>query len=140
MRFCIPLGMPSFIELDGVHYPLEHTTLRLEESDWFLSFAHPNGTSLELAGELRDDRMRLDLRALDEVLGALQGFPITTYPGGQNVCEGFLEMRREGDGLVALSAEFTFDWDRYIDPPNVAYVEPRRVRMQFHVVWSTAAS
>jgi hypothetical protein len=73
-------------------------------------------------------------------LRASSGTTECGYPGGQNVCEGFLEMRREGDGLVALSAEFTFDWDRYIDPPNVAYVEPRRVRMQFHVAWSTAAS
>lgn len=132
--------MPSFIELDGVHYPLERPSLRFEHSDWFLTFARPDGTMLELAGELRSDRMRLDPRALDEVLGALQGFAITTYPGGPNVCEAFLEMRREGDGLAELSVEFTFDWDRYIDPPNVTYVEPRRVRMQFHVAWSTATS
>lgn len=130
--------MHSFIELDGVTTPFANPVLHLEESDWFLVLARPEGGALELAGEVRGERLRLDLRALDAVLGALQGCAITTYPGGQSVCEAFLEVQREGE-TATLHADFPFDWDRHIDTPGRIYAEPRRLRMKFTVSWPEAS-
>ncbi len=131
--------MHSFIELDGVTTPFATAVLQLEESDWLLLLTRPEGESLELAGEVRGERLRLDLRALDAVLGALQGSAITTYPGGQSFCEAFLEVQREGADAT-LHADFTFDWDQQIDPPGRVYAEPRRLRMKFTVSWPAAAA
>ena len=122
--------MPSAITFDGRTHLITSATLRFDGSDWTLVLTTPEGTTLELYGEADGDRLRLDLRALDELLGHLQGAPITSYPRGQEVCAAFFDVRAsEGEGML-LTADFELDWDRALDPPGARYPEPRRVGMR----------
>src|SRR5690349_19330835 len=108
----------SFIELDGQRFALSHARLELQGADWSLTLRRPEAPSLVLDGVTQGDRLRIDLRSLDALLEQLTGRAITTYPGGQNVCEAHLDVRgAEGGGLL-LSLDVTFDWDRAIDPPD----------------------
>lgn len=115
--------MGGYIELDGQRHGFARARLRFEGSDWTLTLHREGAPPLELAGEADGDRLRIDLRSLDEVLGALQGRPITAYPGGQLVNRAFLDVRPGWH----LDATFEIDWDRAIDQPGASYVEPRRV-------------
>jgi hypothetical protein len=123
----------SFIELDGQSHPFTEVTLELDGSDCYATLHRDGAPALELAGEVEEDgRLHLDLRALDEVFGALLGRPITAYPGGQEVCAAHLDMRELDGGGLLLSTQFEFDWDRALDPPEASYPEPRRARVQLH--------
>jgi hypothetical protein len=117
----------SFIRLDDREYVFTRVSLRFEGEDWFATLVRDTGATLELAGEVEGDRLRLDLRALDEVLGALRGAPITTYPGGQSVCAAHLESTPAEVGETVFQSEFAIDWDRALDPAGVTYTSPRVV-------------
>lgn len=122
--------MTSEITLDGRTHPITNATLRFEGDDWTLALVSAEGATLELCGETAGDRLRLDLRALDDVLGALQGAPITSYPGGQAVCAAFFDVAAAERGGMVLTTELELDWDRALDPPDACYPEPRRVRIR----------
>ncbi|MCA9611540.1 MAG: hypothetical protein H6721_14430 [Sandaracinus sp.] len=123
--------MDSFVRLDGQTHAAIDVKLRFDGSDWFLTFGAPGGEVLELCGETDGDRLRLDLRALDEVLSALRGAAITTYPGGQSVCAAHFDVGGVEGGGMRLRLETELDWDRALDPPDAPIEEPRVLTMVF---------
>ncbi|MDC0674241.1 hypothetical protein [Nannocystis radixulma] len=90
------------------------------EADWNLALDHA-GQTLWLAGtvtpgprapaELVGAEVTVDLRSLDEVVGALLGRAVTLYPGGQDVCALGFTLAPSPAG-VRLAAIVTCDWDR----------------------------
>lgn len=126
--------MGSFIEFDERRYPFVAVNLELDGDDWSATLRRDGAPTLELAGEVEDDgRLRLDLRALDEVFAALSGGAVTTYPGGQKVCAAHLDVRELEDGDLLLATQFEFDRDRALDPAEASYPQPRRARVRLRV-------
>ena len=137
--------MHSFVDIDGKRFELGSASLELYhcdsvEADWNLALDRPahDGQTMWLAGtaspsprciaDLDGSQLRIEGRDLDGLFEALLGVPITTYPSGQSVCSAsFLASVVEGG--VSLVSDFWFDWDRYLDPPDVTYPEPRRARL-----------
>jgi hypothetical protein len=121
--------MRSTITVDGVEHELHHARLTSQGTDWRLALDFA-GRELALDGQTDGDRLRIDLRSLDELLEQLLGHMICAYPGGQLHNAAHLTVRSER-GVTHLSTSFEFDWDRTIDPPGVTYVEPRTLTMEF---------
>lgn len=89
------------------------------EADWNLKLVRADGC-LWLAGTVEpgprtiDDldgaEVTLDLRSLDETIGALIGRDVTLYPGGQDVCALKLRLARTERG-VRFAVTCESDWD-----------------------------
>lgn len=92
------------------------------EADWNLALDHA-GQTLWLAGTvipgpsspeaLIGAEVVVDLRALDELVGALLDRPVTLYPNGQDVCALALRLAPSPRG-VRLAASARCDWDRHL--------------------------
>lgn len=114
----------SHVRVADRHFPLEHAALVAyhcdgPEADWNLELAHA-GQTLWLAGtvrpgprvadELVDAEVEVDLRSLDEVVGALLGRDVALYPGGQQVCALGFRLARAPVG-VRFAVTVECDWD-----------------------------
>lgn len=102
------------------------------EADWNLALDR-DGDTLWLAGTVTPGPrspdalvgavVTVDLRALDEVVGALLGRHVTLYPGGQDVCALAFPLARGAAG-VRLAAAVACDWDRALETfPGASLVE-----------------
>lgn len=115
----------SRIRVAGATFAIERAVMvayhcAAPEADWNLALER-EGASLWLAGTvvpgpatidaLGGAEVSVDLRSLDEVLGALLGRAVTLYPNGQGVCALKLRLARTPRG-VRFAGECECDWDR----------------------------
>lgn len=63
---------------------------------------------------LHDAEVSIDLRSLDEVIGALLDREVTLYPNGQDVCALRGRLVRTSRG-IRLATECECDWDRALE-------------------------
>jgi hypothetical protein len=118
----------SHVRIAGTSFTIERAVMEAyhcasEEADWNLELVREGG-SLWLAGTvvpgpatidaLHGAEVVVDLRSLDEVVGALLGRAVTLYPNGQQVCALRLRLARTERG-VRLAGECECDWDRALE-------------------------
>jgi hypothetical protein len=116
------------ITLAGTTWDVSDGTLHLGRGtsvvDWNLSFRHGD-QELWLAGTAgpgpfagRDGlvgaTLKVDLRSLDEVCGALLRRDVTLYPHGQTVCRLELACTPLDSDRLRLYAAFDAEWDRFL--------------------------
>lgn len=118
----------SHVRIAGASFAIERAVMEAyhcasQEADWNLELVREGG-SLWLAGTvapgpatidaLHGAEVVVDLRSLDEVVGALLGRAVTLYPNGQQVCASRLRLERTERG-VRMAGECECDWDRGLE-------------------------
>jgi hypothetical protein len=115
----------SHLRVAGATFAIERAVMvayhcASEEADWNLELVH-EGVPLWLAGTvapgpstidaLDGAQVSVDLRSLDEVVGALLDRAVTLYPNGQGVCALTFRLVRNSRS-VRFVVDCECDWDR----------------------------